>query len=590
MSPCKSYDDVAWAISSQIWEDWPKLLRTDADIYNDIGVILSEEFSNLECVLFDFLTTGGFNTCFKMTFIDNSSAIIRFPLPGAIMLPEEKVRNEVSIMRFLLDQTSDKIPIPVPSVFRWAETKESPSELGPFIIMNYIPHKGSMGDLLEAPGRQVGQRLVLNPDLEPARLEALYGKLASIVLSLSTLFTNRIGSLHKNEDSTWEVLHRPLSYSMNEIVQLGTLPRSKLPTTTYDKASLYFEALAELHILHLASQRNEADILEDIPDDILADDFRRKFVARFLFRKLVRDKEQRKQWLSHENGPFPVWCDDFRPENVLVDEAENIVGVVDWEFTYTAPAEFTHAPPWWLLLRKPEDWPEGLDDWCAEYEKSLQRFLEAMRKCEDEAIQNKRLVEGQRISSRMRDSWKSGDFWIMYAARNNFAFDAIYWKKIDRRFFGGNTCEDGDISGVWRERIHLLEPEEMEFMEECVDLKLKERNAGLFAWDPNEYTVGWIKRMKVIRKIKEMKENMERVVLGWDEEIKGMMEMERKGDIKRINVINRIKEMKEELERTEMEWKEKIKDMNEMEKEEIQEMEEMKRKKTMEWEEIELLS
>ncbi|CAI7591381.1 unnamed protein product [Penicillium palitans] len=409
--------------------------------------------------------------------------------------------------------------------------------------MNYIPHKRSMGDLLEAPGRQVGQRPVLNPDLEPARLEALYGKLASIVLSLSTLSMNRIGSLHKNEDSTWEVLHRPLSYSMNEIVQLGTLPRSKLPTTTYDKASSYFEALAELHILHLGSQRNEADILEDMPDDILADDFRRKFVARFLFRKLVRVQEQRKQRLSHENGPFPVWCDDFRPENVLVDEAENIVGVVDWEFTYTAPAEFTHAPPWWLLLRKPEDWPEGLDEWRTEYEKSLQRFLEAMRKCEDEAIQNKRLVEGQRISSRMWKSWKSGDFWIM----NNFAFDAIYWKKIDRRFFGGTTCEDGDISGVWRERIHLLEPEEMEFME--------------------------------------------RVVLGWDEEIKGMMEMERKGDIKRINVINRIKEMKEELERTEMEWKEKTKDMNEMEKkEEIQEMEEMKRKKTMEWEEIELLS
>lgn len=142
MSPCKSYDDIAWAISSQIWEDWPKLLRTDADIYNDIGVILSKQFSHLECALFDFLTTGGFNTSFKMTFTNNSSAIIRFPLPGAIMFPEEKVRNEVSIMQFLLEQTSDKIPIPIPTIFRWAETKKSPSELAPFIIMNYIPHQG----------------------------------------------------------------------------------------------------------------------------------------------------------------------------------------------------------------------------------------------------------------------------------------------------------------------------------------------------------------------------------------------------------------------------------------------------------------
>ncbi|KAF9246705.1 hypothetical protein DTO006G1_8068 [Penicillium roqueforti] len=176
---------------------------------------------------------------------------------------------------------------------------------------------------------------------------------------------------------------------MNEIVQLGTLSRSKLPITTYDKASSYFEALAELHISHLRSQRNEADIEEDVTTDILADEFRRKFVARFLFRKIARDQEQKQQWILHDDGPFPVWYDDFRPENVLVDEAESIVGVVDWEFTYTAPAEFTHAPPWWLLLKKPEDWLKGLDEWSMEYEKPLQIFLEAMRKAEDEAIQNK---------------------------------------------------------------------------------------------------------------------------------------------------------------------------------------------------------
>lgn len=86
------------------------------------------------------------------------------------MFPEEKVRNEVSIMQFLSEKTSDKIPIPVPSIFRWTKTKESPLELGPFIIMNYIPHEGSMGDLLETPGRQPGQRPVLNPELNPMRL------------------------------------------------------------------------------------------------------------------------------------------------------------------------------------------------------------------------------------------------------------------------------------------------------------------------------------------------------------------------------------------------------------------------------------
>ncbi|KAL5335597.1 hypothetical protein BJX70DRAFT_390534 [Aspergillus crustosus] len=492
MPTCKPYDDVAWAISTQVWKDWPELLRTDGDIYNDIGIILTEQFSDLEWEIFEFLSTGGFNVCFKMGFTNNFGAVIRFPVPGAVMLPEEKVRNEVSAMQFILEKTSDKIPIPVPTVFRSVETKESPSELGPFIIMSYIPHKGSMGDLLETPGRQAGESPVFNPGLELVRLESLYRELAKISFSLATLSFSRIGSLHKNNNSIWEPSCRPLSYSMNEIVQLGTLPRSELPTTTYDKASSYFEALAELHISHLKSQRNEADIEEDIDNDVLADDFRRKFVARFLFRKLVQDPKQRQQWILHDNGPFPVWCDDLRPENVLVDETEKVIGVVDWEFTYTAPVEFAYAPPWWLLLKKPEDWPGGLDEWCAAYEKPLRTFLEAMRKCENEVIQKKQLLESQRLSSQMRNSWQSGNFWIMYAARHNFAFDAIYWKKIDQR-------------------LHLLEPGEKKLMEEYVTLKLKERNIGHLTWDADEYTVGWIQRMKETRWKEMDREENERV-------------------------------------------------------------------------------
>ncbi|KAJ5312069.1 hypothetical protein N7508_002899 [Penicillium antarcticum] len=126
-----------------------------------LRVILSEEFSDLDWTLFEFLNTGGFNTCFKMKFTNNRGAVIRFPLPGAVMFPEEKVRSEASIMQYVLEKTSNKIPIPVPSIVRWVEAKESPSDLGPFIIMNYIHHMGSMGDLLEMPGRQRGQPPVL---------------------------------------------------------------------------------------------------------------------------------------------------------------------------------------------------------------------------------------------------------------------------------------------------------------------------------------------------------------------------------------------------------------------------------------------
>ncbi|KAJ5719413.1 hypothetical protein N7493_007868 [Penicillium malachiteum] len=121
-----------------------------------------------------------------------------------------------------------------------------------------------------------------------------------------------------------------------------------------------------------------------------------------------------------------------------------------------------------------------------------------MRKREDNAIRKNNPAEDKRLSSRMRASWQSGDFWIMYAARNNFAFDTIYWKKIDQRFFGATTCGDDDFSEAWRERLNLLDPSERELMEECVSLKIKERYDRLLAWDLDEYGIEWTERTRAI--------------------------------------------------------------------------------------------
>lgn len=102
----------------------------------------------------------------------------------------------------------------------------------------------------------------------------------------------------------------------------GGLPRSKLPSldTTFNTSSSFVEALADLNIEHLVHQRN--DSVES------ADDCRRKFVARQLFRKLARDKRLTKPLL--EKGLFKIWCDDLRPANVLLSENMKIAGVVDW--------------------------------------------------------------------------------------------------------------------------------------------------------------------------------------------------------------------------------------------------------------------
>ena len=139
----------------------------------------------------------------------------------------------------------------------------------------------------------------------------------------------------------WSVTERPLAFNANELVQLGDVPFDRLPKYTFSTASSYYSALADMHLEHLSAQHNDAVKSED--------DCRRKYVARHLFRKLASERRLD----SHpefEEGPFKLFCDDLRPTSVLMTEGDAIAGVIDWEFTFAAPAAFAFSPPWWLLL------------------------------------------------------------------------------------------------------------------------------------------------------------------------------------------------------------------------------------------------
>jgi hypothetical protein len=92
----------------------------------------------------------------------------------------------------------------------------------------------------------------------------------------------------------------------------------------------------------------------------------------------------------------------------------------------------------------------------------------------------------------MYQSWESGDFWVIYAALHSFAFDVIYWQKIDLRFFG--PPEDPETA--WKERLYLLDEKEKYDMEQLVARKLKEMKTRILAWDPDEYTVAFSQQLK----------------------------------------------------------------------------------------------
>jgi hypothetical protein len=55
-----------------------------------------------------------------------------------------------------------------------------------------------------------------------------------------------------------------------------------------------------------------------------------------------------------------------------------------------------------------------------------------------------------------------------------------------------------------------LEPGEKKPIEEYVNLKLKDRNTWRLVLDPDEYTVGWIKRLKIKKEEREREEREEK--------------------------------------------------------------------------------
>lgn len=72
---------------------------------------------------------------------------------------------------------------------------------------------------------------------------------------------------------------------------------------------------------------------------------------------------------------------------------------------------------------------------------------------------------------------------MTYAAQRTWAFDGIFWKYLDERFFGPN--ETGD----WRSRMELLAKDQVEVMEEFVERKLREKDEGtLVDWDELDAT------------------------------------------------------------------------------------------------------
>ncbi|KAI0457333.1 phosphotransferase family protein [Xylaria acuta] len=416
-------DDLAWEENDKETDTWERSLHK-AGLYRAIANLIKKYRPSEAVELIG--RSEGYNIFYRSEYKDGSSAAMRIASVrnlayGIIRFPEEKVRYEVATIRCI----AASITIPMPKIYHFGTAAENPTGLGPFIIMDYIEHERTMSEALKDPALEPEERHVLDPNISAQMLKFLYGQMVNILLQLSTVTFPRIGSLDENKNGPFSVSGRPLVQGMNSLLDLFRQLASKGRLTS------------------------EAEPKED----------------------------------GNNPSVFPLFSSYLRPSNVLIDKDLRVVGVIDWKFVCAAQAQFSFDPPWWLLLKSPEDWPTGYIHWIETYEPRLETFLRVL---EDEekymqasseignGLANLSLSSDRSVafSQRMRESWQRKTWMINYAARSSWEFDVIFWRFWDAMYFGPN--EEADH----RARLGLLIRNEIEAMEPLVKTKWRRSRNG----------------------------------------------------------------------------------------------------------------
>ena len=184
----------------------------------EIVTLASKYRNNQPCIPVS-IAGGSFNFCVQVRFEDDVEWMIRFPIPGRAMHPEQKTKQEVATMKFLQEKTS----IPIPALVAYGLGSDNHLGLGPFIITEFVEGR-PLSELLQVnPPGPSGK--VLRPDIEDSTLDVIYRQIADILIELSRHDFDKIGSLALDEkdDLPWSVGTRPLTLRMNEMERCGNL-------------------------------------------------------------------------------------------------------------------------------------------------------------------------------------------------------------------------------------------------------------------------------------------------------------------------------------------------------------------------------
>ncbi|KAI1037903.1 hypothetical protein LB505_001522 [Fusarium chuoi] len=479
----RRFDHLARTVDGETWEKSEKRLFIQRTCQEVVSFV--EGVCNQTARLVPPVILGRHNVIYRMHCDGDAFDIaVRQPRPDLGEFWEEKALYEATTISYLAQESG----VQVPYLFFHAPS----SYIGPAMILLFVKSERSMSDALSGPSQDLEEVPVLDPEIPEEDLRMLYGKMAGLLIKLFKPTRHRIGSLLEVNDKL-SVAGRPITQNMYDMICKASIPESVLPSSNqvYRSADGWYAASAAMHMAQLLFQHDEIVDSED--------ECRNKYVARYLFHSLAKKGHLSSFGFLEDNwsaqsqslelscsmpygfDSFRLWCDKLRPHNVLLNNHDNIAAALDWEFAYFAPTQFSLDPPWWLLLQPPELWVSGIDDWYQVYEARLGTWLLAM----EDQERGEEINFPANLSTYMRESWLSGRFWLTYATRKSWAFDAIFWKYLDERFFGPRD-EGVQESQFWRARVHLLGERAQRVMEMIVERKMNDAEERVpVDWDPD---------------------------------------------------------------------------------------------------------
>ncbi|KFY89793.1 hypothetical protein V500_05492 [Pseudogymnoascus sp. VKM F-4518 (FW-2643)] len=311
--------------------------------------------------------------------------LLRFPIPGDVMYPVEKIDQEVAVMEFIREKTS----IPIPKVIASGRAEGRFAGLGSFIIMEFVD------------GERLDEALYQNDEIKPGigqpTLDFIYKQMAQIYLELFEHDFDQIGGLSMPSGGrSWHIRDAPLTLKMNEGQRLTGIHLND-HCEPYTTTEAYLDNLVDQHTRLLCENPESVSDEEECYEQ-----YRCLQTIKMLTKLFVGSVDC--------NGPFKLFLDDIRFGNILVDpKTFEIKALIDWEFCYTAPREFLNAPPPWLIPN-PDPW-----DWKSEEREAYKvQFLHFTKVLEDEESKS---GKDHSFSAQMRNQHENGTFWYLQAMR-----------------------------------------------------------------------------------------------------------------------------------------------------------------------------